>query len=69
MEARNPITWNFVGLCENALGHTRESVIAYERATQLDPTFKEAWANMAQVRPLACFPRVGQPSGRVERGI
>jgi len=48
MESRNPITWNFVGLCENALGHTRESIIAYERATQLDPHFKEAWANMAQ---------------------
>ena len=33
--------------------HVRESVIAYERATQLDPNFKEAWANMAQVLSLS----------------
>ena len=48
IEASNHITWNFVGLCENSLGHTREAIIAYQRATQLDPTFKEAWANLAQ---------------------
>jgi tetratricopeptide (TPR) repeat protein len=48
LEANNPITWNFVGLCENSLGRTREAIIAYQRATQLDPNFKEAWANLAQ---------------------
>ena len=36
--------------------HVRESVIAYERATQLDPNFKEAWANMAQVLSLSLSP-------------
>ena len=48
LEANNHITWNFVGLCENSLGHTREAIIAYQRATQIDPNFKEAWANLAQ---------------------
>jgi len=48
LQANNHITWNFVGLCENALGRTREAVIAYERATKIEPKFKEAWANLAQ---------------------
>ena len=32
-----------------ARGRTREAVIAYERALKLDPKFKEALANLAQV--------------------
>ena len=48
LEAKNHITWNFVGLCENSLGRTREAIIAYDRATQIEPSFKEAWANLAQ---------------------
>jgi len=48
LEANNHITWNFVGLCENSLGRTREAIIAYQRAIHIDPKFKEAIANLAQ---------------------
>ena len=48
LEANNHITWNFVGLCENSLGRTREAIIAYQRAIQIDSKFKEAIANLAQ---------------------
>jgi tetratricopeptide (TPR) repeat protein len=48
LNATNHVTWNFVGLCENSLGRTREAVIAYERAIKIEPRFKEALANLAQ---------------------
>jgi len=44
----NYLTWNHYGLCLNALGDSEQAITCYQRATQLSPTFKEAWTNMAQ---------------------
>jgi tetratricopeptide (TPR) repeat protein len=43
-----PVLWNYVGLCENSLGNNMAAVKAYKQALKEDPTFKEAWVNMAQ---------------------
>ena len=52
LEAGNRTTWNFIGLCESAVGDTAAAVKAFDRAIALaeegGASFKEAWANRAQ---------------------
>jgi tetratricopeptide (TPR) repeat protein len=43
------VSWNYYGLCENAIGQTEKAIKAYSKAISLDPSFKEGWTNMAQV--------------------
>ena len=43
------VSWNYYGLCENAIGSTEKPIKAYAKAISLDPSFKEGWTNMAQV--------------------
>jgi hypothetical protein len=38
-------------VCCTALGEIEEAVEALRRATQITPTFKEAWGNLGQVCP------------------
>ena len=48
-EPGSAIGWNYVGLCRSQLGELAVAFAAYERATTLDPAFKEAWLNLAQL--------------------
>lgn len=57
-----PVTWNFLGLCENAVGNCAGAITAYTKAVSIDPNFKvglpraplltlcvqEGWTNMGQ---------------------
>jgi len=45
------VSWNYYGLCENAIGQTEKAIKAYSKSISLDPSFKEGWTNMAQVHP------------------
>ena len=49
MNGNSAVSWNYYGLCENAIGQTEKAIKAYSKAISLDPSFKEGWTNMAQV--------------------
>eukprot|EP00943_MAST-04B_sp_MAST-4B-sp1_P007832 g7832.t1 len=42
------VYWNYVGLCENAVGSNLVAVKAYQNALKYDSNFKEAIVNMGQ---------------------
>ena len=42
------VYWNYVGLCENAIGNNLIAVEAYQNALKYDKKFKEAIVNMGQ---------------------
>ena len=49
LNGNSAVSWNYYGLCENAIGQTEKAIKAYSKAISLDPSFKEGWTNMAQV--------------------
>jgi tetratricopeptide (TPR) repeat protein len=42
------VLWNYIGLCENALGNNLKAVQSYKKAIKFDGNFKEAYVNMGQ---------------------
>ena len=58
MKDDNPVSWNFLGLCLNAMGSCAKAIAAYAKALELDGSFKEALVNMGSShRELAQFSR------------
>jgi len=51
LSGNSAVSWNYYGLCENAIGQTEKAIKAYSKSISLDPSFKEGWTNMAQVHP------------------
>jgi tetratricopeptide (TPR) repeat protein len=49
-EHSNKMTWNYMGLCYNALGQCSDACESYLKALSLDPSFKEAFCNLG----IAC---------------
>lgn len=54
LDPAHAVGWNFVGLCRAQLGDVGLALGAYERAAALNPSFKEAWANLAQLHKEVC---------------
>ena len=48
-EPGSSIGWNYLGLCYIQLGDVPEALAAYQNAVKLDPKFKEAYVNLAQL--------------------
>lgn len=48
LDVTNKLSWNHLGLCLNALGRPCEAIKAHKRALELDPSFREALANIGQ---------------------
>ena len=42
------VLWNYIGLCENALGNNLKAVKCYKKALKYDENFKEGYVNMGQ---------------------
>ena len=47
-DSKLAVYWNYVGLCENAIGKNLVAVEAYKEALKYDAQFKEALVNMGQ---------------------
>ena len=41
--------YNYIGMCEGQVGSSKLSIEAHLKALQIDPTFKEAQLNFAQI--------------------
>ena len=45
-----PALYNYIGMCEGQLGNSSASISAHQWALELDPDFKEAKLNYAQIQ-------------------
>lgn len=49
-QPKNVQAWNVLGLCHTSMGDIGDGIAAYQKAIDLQPDHREAWANLAQAR-------------------